>query len=109
MSLIAAQILLRILIKRPLASKRTKIIGLSLVFRCASSCCGINIHVANGIMYGCRHVYSFRKNNQTNRLLRPERYYADQQMQLCLFLDFMAHLFPVYHATLEIPNVGISE
>lgn len=58
-----AEILLGIGVKRLLATKRAKIIRLPLVFGCAGSGGGIDIHVANGVMHsGCHKEVSFPLN-----------------------------------------------
>ncbi len=71
-----AEILLGIGIKRLLAAKRAKIIRLPLVFGCAGSSSGVDIHVANGVMYsGCHKLVSFPLYYAINRQPQREPYY----------------------------------
>ena len=55
MFVLFAEILLRILIEGFLASRRAEVIGLSLVFGRSSRGGGVNVHVADGVMYGIVH------------------------------------------------------
>jgi len=52
-----AKILLRLLVEGLLTTERAKVIGLSFVLGCASGGRGINVHVADGIMYCSRHRF----------------------------------------------------
>ncbi len=55
-----AKIFLGVGVKRLLAAERAEIIGLSLVFGCTGSGGGIDIHVADWIMYcGCHRLSPF--------------------------------------------------
>ena len=49
------KILFRVFIEGRLASRRAEVIGLSFIFGCSCDGGGVNIHVANGIMYGISH------------------------------------------------------
>ncbi len=53
-----AKILLRVLVESFLAAERTEVIGLSVVFRCASGGDWINVHAADGIVYCSCHRLS---------------------------------------------------
>ena len=54
------EILFRVLIERLLASERAEVIRLPVIFRRASGGGGIDIHVADGIVYsGCHKLVSF--------------------------------------------------
>ena len=55
MFVLFAEILLRIFIEGFLASRRAEVIGLSFVFGRSSRGCGVNVHVADGVMYGIVH------------------------------------------------------
>ena len=50
-----AEILFRLLVERLLATKRTEVIGLSLVFGRACGGGGINVHVTDGVVDGGGH------------------------------------------------------
>ena len=50
-------VLFRLLIKGFLATHRTKVVGLSFVFRLSSRSCGVNIHVTYWVMYCICHTY----------------------------------------------------
>jgi hypothetical protein len=59
--LVMTKVLLRILIKGFLTAHGAEVICLSFVFRGTRGGCGVNIHVANRIMYSCWHmILSFR-------------------------------------------------
>ena len=53
-----AKIFFRLLIESLLAAERTEVVGLSLVFGLASGSRRVNIHVADGVMYGSCHLLS---------------------------------------------------
>ena len=55
-----AEVFLRLLVECLLASERAEVIGLPVIFRRASGGGGIDIHVADGIVYsGCHNLVSF--------------------------------------------------
>src|SRR5262249_40497299 len=51
------EVLLRIRIERPLASRSAKVVGLALVGAVASGGFGVYVHSADGVFYGRRHPY----------------------------------------------------
>ena len=52
------EILFGFLVEGLLAAERTEVIGLTVVFGCACGGGGINVHVADGVMYGSCHTLS---------------------------------------------------
>lgn len=71
-----AEILLGVCVKSLLAAERAEIIGLPVVFRRPSSGGGINIHMADGVMYGgCHKQISFPLNYAIKRRSQREPYY----------------------------------
>ena len=50
-----ANVFFRVLIEGFLTTERAKVIGLSFVFGCACGGGGVNIHVADWVMYGNCH------------------------------------------------------
>ena len=72
MLVLFAEIFLRALIEGRLAAKRAEVISLPLVFGCASRCGRVNIHMADGVMYGSCHTLS-PFGDQDFHMLRPHR------------------------------------
>ena len=54
-----AEIFLGVLVEGFLAAERAEVVGLPVVLGCASGGGRVNIHAADGIMYGCCHSCSF--------------------------------------------------
>jgi hypothetical protein len=67
-----AEIFLRILVEGLLATERAEVISLPFVFGCASRCGRVNIHMADGVMYGSCHTLS-PFGDQDFHMLRPHR------------------------------------
>lgn len=71
-----AEILFGFLVKRLLAAKRAKVVGLPFVFGCAGSGGGVNIHMADGVMHSsCHKQVSFPLNYAIKRQPQREPYY----------------------------------
>lgn len=80
-----SKILLGFLVKGFLATERAEIIRLPLVFGYTGSGGGIDIHVANGIVYSGSHKrVSFSLNYAIKRQLQREPYYGCLHRQFCL-------------------------
>ena len=83
-----ANVFFRVLVEGFLAAKGTEVVGLSLILGRAGGGGGVNIHVANRVVYSSCHKLSpfVWFNYLINRLLQREPYYSTIYRQFGVFL-----------------------